>query len=646
MKQFLKYCPNIVVVMVTFLSITLFITAISGCSFIKPDSASDKNIEEQKKIVEQRDDNKEEMEKEEIEDLTYTEDGESEPEVEYFSDGYYYYMKAERHKQNGDIALAIDAMKQAIDADPESSYLKKNLILLYILNKDHAGAIKVAEDANQNSPDNEEILEILAKLKLQLNEIKEAKRIYERIININPQNHDAYILLGNIYINDRQSEEAFKLFSEMVRRFPESYGAHFFIGKMYAQKGNFVQAERELLKSVELRKDLVEPRFELIRLYRSLEEQSKKANISSRTQKKSSNKSNHNFTIHTDKVISLYEEILKIDSNNIKATIELPLYLYKKGEKSKASDMLSEFGEKYQNDDAMLVAMAKELINNDNKNDAIIVFNEILQDNSSDRSTIHYLAGITFDSLKEPKRAMEHFMQISPESEEYKKSLFHIAYIYSQTGDNDKAITFLESKLSQLPEDIELIGYLAAFYEENNQFDKALELIQKGLKIAPEDTELQFRAGVILDKSGDKERCISAMKRVIELDSEHANALNYLGYTYAELGIKLNEAEELIKRALVIKPDDGYITDSLGWVYYKKMEYDEAIEILEKAVILSSGDPVILEHLGDAYRENKMYSKALESYKNAISKSSDSRNRATIEKKINEMKTKISEVSE
>lgn len=160
---------------------------------------------------------------------------------------------------------------------------------------------------------------------------------------------------------------------------------------------------------------------------------------------------------------------------------------------------------------------------------------------------------------------------------------------------------------------------------------------KEGLKISPDDTELLFRSGVILDKKGDKEGSMSAMKRVIKLDPKHASALNYLGYTYAELGINLDEAEELIKRSLGAKPDDGYITDSLGWVYYKKGQYDKAVEVLERAVIMSSGDPVILEHLGDAYKAKKMYSKAIEAYKKALSANKDIANRAVIEKKIDEI---------
>ncbi len=77
--------------------------------------------------------------------------------------------------------------------------------------------------------------------------------------------------------------------------------------------------------------------------------------------------------------------------------------------------------------------------------------------------------------------------------------------------------------------------------------------------------------------------------------------LNYLGYSWVDRGENLAEAEKLIARAVELRPNDGFIADSLGWVYYRTGRYAEAVEQLERAVSLEPGDPVINEHLGDAY---------------------------------------------
>ncbi|MBW1888104.1 MAG: tetratricopeptide repeat protein, partial [Deltaproteobacteria bacterium] len=130
---------------------------------------------------------------------------------------------------------------------------------------------------------------------------------------------------------------------------------------------------------------------------------------------------------------------------------------------------------------------------------------------------------------------------------------------------------------------------------------------------------LIYRLGIVLDISGEKEMSLQQMRRVLEIDPNHADALKYIGYSYAEKGIKLNEAKVMIEKALKIKPDSGYIIDSLGWVYYQKELYDKALDSLEKAVSLTPNDPTITEHLGDVYFKKREYRKALEMYQKALS---------------------------
>jgi tetratricopeptide (TPR) repeat protein len=138
-----------------------------------------------------------------------------------------------------------------------------------------------------------------------------------------------------------------------------------------------------------------------------------------------------------------------------------------------------------------------------------------------------------------------------------------------------------------------------------------------------------------------KDLSIKEMKQVIQIDPEHANALNYLGFTYAESGMYLDEAEELIKKALKLKPNDGYITDSLGWVYFKKGLFDQAVLWLEKATRLAPDDPIILEHLADAYTKKNLLKAALKYYKMALEKQEKEENNIKLKEKIERIKKKV-----
>jgi tetratricopeptide (TPR) repeat protein len=131
------------------------------------------------------------------------------------------------------------------------------------------------------------------------------------------------------------------------------------------------------------------------------------------------------------------------------------------------------------------------------------------------------------------------------------------------------------------------------------------------------------------------------MRRAIELNPKNAAALNYLGYTWAEMGVRLDEAEDLILRALKISPDDGFYIDSLGWVYYQKGDYARSVEQLERAVEITVDDPTIIEHLGDAYQKAGKSDRALARYHDALKKSKESDQIKRIKEKVQRLEKKI-----
>lgn len=209
----------------------------------------------------------------------------------------------------------------------------------------------------------------------------------------------------------------------------------------------------------------------------------------------------------------------------------------------------------------------------------------------------------------------------------------------------EDAIIIFSQMLNGNPENSTLNFFTGMAYEMVEDFEKAITHLKKGLKQSPENTSLLFRLGAVQDKTGFKEDSLDTMKKIIGIDPDDASALNYLGYSYAELGIHLDEALSLIKRACEIKPDNGYITDSLGWVYYKKKDYKKAIEYLEKAAILTSFETIISDHLGDAYQKINQFKKALDTYQKAVSNAKEDDKEIVIElkKKINDVLKKINE---
>ena len=120
-------------------------------------------------------------------------------------------------------------------------------------------------------------------------------------------------------------------------------------------------------------------------------------------------------------------------------------------------------------------------------------------------------------------------------------------------------------------------------------------------------------------------QAIDTFKKVLELDSNNDTALNSIGYIYAEQGSNLEEAMNLVNRALVIVPDSAAYLDSLGWVHYKQGRYQEALKFLMKADD-KMHDPVIFDHIGDVYLALKQLSEAKKYWMKSIELNPDQTN--------------------
>jgi len=138
----------------------------------------------------------------------------------------------------------------------------------------------------------------------------------------------------------------------------------------------------------------------------------------------------------------------------------------------------------------------------------------------------------------------------------------------------------------------------------------------------------------MLDKTGMEEQAMSKMAKVLELQPDHAEALNFIGYTWADKNIRLEEAREYIEKAAAQKPDNGYIIDSLGWVYFRLGDYQRAAKELQRALELEPEDPHIHDHLGDAYRALGKPAKALEQYKRALQMFEEDKKKTLVKEKI------------
>ena len=140
----------------------------------------------------------------------------------------------------------------------------------------------------------------------------------------------------------------------------------------------------------------------------------------------------------------------------------------------------------------------------------------------------------------------------------------------------------------------------------------ALQAFTEGIHHNPDNADLYFNAGTAYDKLNQFDDVVRSMEMTLKLNPHHADALNYLGYSYAERGVKIEEAISLTKQAIALRPENGYYVDSLGWAFFKKGLLSEALTEIKRAVILVGDDPVVYEHLGEIYLKQQQIAEGRE----------------------------------
>jgi tetratricopeptide (TPR) repeat protein len=174
----------------------------------------------------------------------------------------------------------------------------------------------------------------------------------------------------------------------------------------------------------------------------------------------------------------------------------------------------------------------------------------------------------------------------------------------------------------------------------------AVSTLRGAVAARPRDESLLYALASAYESAGQADAALGQMRALLVLNPDHAEALNFVGYSLADKGVRLDEAERLVRRALELKPRSGHVLDSLGWVLFRRGDFERAAEALERADRLTGPDATILDHLGDAYRAAARFPEAENAYRRALASVADAAPgaqgalRVAIEKKLREVAEK------
>jgi tetratricopeptide (TPR) repeat protein len=217
---------------------------------------------------------------------------------------------------------------------------------------------------------------------------------------------------------------------------------------------------------------------------------------------------------------------------------------------------------------------------------------------------VHLRLGADYARLGKLSEAIKELHLALAQDPQNVQARYLLALIYSTQKDFDKAAAEYESILQSFseaqPENLEIYGYLGQLYYSQKQYPKAIHQFETILSLDPKNTDVMFLLGSLYLEEGQKDKAIDLFNKILQINPDHDGSLNSLGYLYAEDNTKLDEAQKMVERALIVDPKNGAYLDTLGWVYYKKGDYQSALKYLKEADNLLK-DPVIYDHIGDVY---------------------------------------------
>jgi len=210
-----------------------------------------------------------------------------------------------------------------------------------------------------------------------------------------------------------------------------------------------------------------------------------------------------------------------------------------------------------------------------------------------------------YEQLQQPQKAIETYELVAAGSPLKRNAEVKEAINLDSIDKPDEAKKKLAALIAADPKDVEAIMALGRIQQSRKQFAECATTYSRAIDLTGEPSKsnwpLFYFRGICSERSKNWPAAEADLKKALALNPDQPNVLNYLGYSWVDQGVNLDEGLDMIRKAVALRPDDGHIVDSLGWAYYRMGRYEDAVTELERAIELMPQDPVVNDHLGDAY---------------------------------------------
>ena len=607
---------------------------------------------------------------------------------------YYHFALGALHSGNKDFGLSIAEFEKALELDPDSIQLRIEFGHILVRSGEITRAAREVEQAIELDPSSVAAHYFLGQLfssyhggKGRLSE----RAIVElnKVIELDPDHAEALFQLGNLHLRRGEHRKASPFLARLVELRPGLVEAHFQHSQALVGLGDPVGAIRALEQALNVQKDHYDVIRELGRLYeqtgrpdraveiylsapqllahpelqvitgRLLAQQGRYGQAVELLRKGTArNPQDPALAVEYGRAlmrVRQYEEatevfgrVLENNPKQMQAILELSRLDAVRGEREGAigrlQRLLADLGNprsqgEWKFREQVQVTLAHVFQESRRYPDAIRLFRELLAGRPGEP---HYKAMLIY-ALKDAGKLDEALSLAGELVHDHPRDPDALATRAQMLSANDRlseGVQLVQSRLSREQDPETYYRIISQLYMDHKNYGKAEKAIKEGLGLKPDSEPLKFRLASVYERQEKLPDAEAEFMRILQSNPDHAGVLNYLGYMWADRGIRLHEALAYIRRATEMDPYNGAYLDSLGWVYFKLHRLDEAEVNLKRAARLTE-DPTIFDHLGDLYLKLGQLETALQYYERGVRVATDEEFHR-LQRKVADLKQRLS----
>ena len=607
---------------------------------------------------------------------------------------------------------AADAYRAALKADPSATFIAEELSDLYIQSGRLREAVLDAEESLKQNPNDLNSRRLLARIYTHLigdsqtnqidsDMVKKAIEQYQKITETDPKDVDSWIMLGRLEKALMNSTEAMAAYKKALELDANNEDAMTGLATVYADLGDN-KAAAEMLRKVADKDPNPRSLTSLAGVYEQLKDYSLAAEMLRRALDQQPGNSELKqalaedllFSNQLDDALKLYQDAAADDPKDIKAELRISQIYRQKQDFAKAREAADKAKEIDPNDLEVQYNDVNLLEAEGKIPDAIKTLKGILDatvkksyspSEKGSRANLLENLGELERTVEQYPAAVEAFRQAADtDPDNAGRAVAEVVETYREAKDYPKAESEADAAVKKYPKDRvvsatralvlsdlgktdaavaearrlmdgkndrEVDLSLADIYEKAKNFTemaKVLDAAEKLSETSAEKKDIAFRRGAMYERMKNYPEAEAEFRKVLDLDPDNDAALNYLGYMLADRNIRLEEARDMVSKAVAREPNSGAYLDSLGWVYFRLNKLPEAEDKLREALRYMSRDPTVHDHLAEVYfREGKIreaiaqWQSSLREYQAGPPSDMDHAEVAKVQKKLEDAKVRL-----